>query len=69
MSRARCGDKVWVEGKKQPNGVIAHIDWHDKEVYVECYDTHEQVVIDFDNFTSFNDRLNQWVIHEGEYNE
>lgn len=58
----RKGDNVFVAGKKQPNGKIIHIDWYDREVIVECYDTHEHVVLEWDQFDSFNERLNQWQI-------
>lgn len=68
MPRPRVGDGVWVSGHKQPNGKIKYIDWEgDKEVIVECYDTHEQVTVEWSEFdqSTFNERLNQWIINRG----
>lgn len=59
----RYGDNVWVEGLKQPNGRIVNIDWHDKEVHVRCHDTQEMVVLEWDQFDTFNNRLNTWIIN------
>lgn len=65
MPNPRVGDGVWLQGKKQPNGKIVHIDWHDKEVIVECYDTREHVTVEWSSFDGcYQQRINQWVLHE-----
>lgn len=64
MSEPRVGDGCWVEGYTQPNGRIEYIDWHDKEVHVRCYDTQEVVVLEWDQLDTYNQRLNQWLVHK-----
>lgn len=65
MPVPRRGDKVWIYGLAlvQPNGEIIHIDYHDKEVIVQSYDTKEETVLEWDQFDSFNEQLNQWIVH------
>lgn len=63
MPEPRVGHGVWVEGQSQPNGRIVNIDWHDKEVHVLFYDLNIQEAFEWDQFDTFNDRLNQWIIH------
>lgn len=63
MPRPAIGDAVWVQGvTPQPNGKIVYIDWHDKEVIVEFYDSKDQETYTWDQFNLFNERLNQWQI-------
>lgn len=65
MLNPRVGDGVWLKGQSQPNGKIVHIDWHDKEVICECYDTRVQVVVEWASFDAcWQNGINQWVLHE-----
>ena len=63
--RPRVGDSVWLHGGYQApdrNGTIIHIDWYDKEVIVG-FDNDEQEAVEWEQFSFFNERFNQWIIH------
>lgn len=64
MPRPSYGSGVYApaEGRKQYNGCVSHIDWHDKEIVVTFYDTLEQATFEWDEFVDFDERLNQWII-------
>lgn len=66
MPVPKRGDKVWVQGLSQPNGEIIHIDYHDKEVIVESYDTKEHTTLEWEQLenATYNERLNQFLVYE-----
>jgi hypothetical protein len=62
MSRPQVNDGTYITGCKQPNGKIVHIDWHDKEVLVECYDTREQYTYEWNAFDYYHPKYKQWML-------
>jgi hypothetical protein len=62
-SRPRIGERVWVHGKQQPNGIIINIVWGtDDPIVVKFYDTNEIDSYSWDEFHDHNDRLQQWIL-------
>ena len=61
MPAPRVGDSVF--SNTHANGIITSIDWHDKEVHVHFYNSGNEEPFEWEQFDSFNERLNQWQIH------
>ena len=61
--RPSVGDSVWLQGPPDRNGSVIYIDWsHDREVIVG-FDNDEQEAVEWEQFSFFNERFNQWIIH------
>lgn len=65
----RKGDKIWVEGEQQPNGIIILVDWFDSsvmEVTVKFHDTGVLKVIPWDDLDgNWSDSFGgTWLLHK-----
>lgn len=72
--KPRRGEAVWVEGEKQPNGVIKYVDWLDGEpqtILVKFHETNEIKEFQYEEFNgSWDDTAfgGTWMVHKIEVN-
>lgn len=60
MPNPRVRDSVW--SSEHGNGIIRHIDYHDKEVVVFFHHTGVEETFEWDDFDYFYEAHNQWRI-------